>query len=380
MAVCAVSSSAATLKKPTKVKAVNGEKTIQVTWAKVKGAKKYKVYRNKKVVKTTTKTSFKDFSIFAGKAYTYKVKAYKGKTASKASKSVKVTRINYSIIKNISNGDKKVTLNWTKRTGANQYRVYRKTTGSYVKVNTSTGLSYVDTKVTSGTKYSYKILCYNTKTKTASMFSTAASTTYLDKVTGVFARENTDGKSISVKWNATKGAASYDVYRIKAAEETYTKIASTSSTSYTDSKLSNNPTAYMYRIVAVKNGSSSVDSDSPVTGFAPKRDGVNSYYYDDNNNFHVIVKLNKGDTYAEGKALSDFYSLSGLYTAEVTSGADVIALNDSVITANNSGMAVIEVKLSPLAGEIVSALNNPGLTNIYNRTVGKTAYVEVEVA
>lgn len=381
MAIAFVTVSAASLKKPADVKAVNGEKTITVSWKKVKGAKNYKVYKGKKLIRTTAKTSIKDTSVYSGKKYTYKVKAVNGKKTSKASKPVTITRINYTIIKTVTNGDGSVTVTWAKRKGANQYKVYRKTSGSYTLLKKVTNDSYTDKNVVSGTKYKYMVVCYNTTTKTKSMNCTARSITYLDKVTGVYARENTDGKSIGVKWNAVSGASSYTVYRRKAAEDSYTKLATTTSTAYKDTKLSNNPTAYMYNIVAVKDSSNSVDCQlAPVAPFLPKRDGVNSYYYDEDNNLHVLVMLNKGDTYAEGKALSDFFSLNGLYTAEVVDGNNVISLNDSVIKADNPGKAVIEVKLSDSVAEIINAIGGTKLNQQYETALTKTTYVEVEVA
>ena len=252
LAVAAVSVSAASLKKPTGVKAANYEKSIKISWKKVKGAKKYKIYRNKKAIKTTDKTNYKDFSVNSGKKYTYKIKAVNGKKTSKASKSVTITRMNYTFIKTAVNENGTITLTWNKRAGANQYKLYRKTSGNYSLIKKTTAFSYSDKNVVSGTKYTYKIVCYNTKTKSKSQDCTAKTITYLSKVTGVYARENTDGKSISLKWDSVKGAASYDIYRIKACESSYKKLASTSSTKYTDTKLITNPTAYMYKIIAVK--------------------------------------------------------------------------------------------------------------------------------
>lgn len=380
MAVAATSVSAASLKKPTKVKAANLEKSIKITWAKVKGAKKYKVYRGNKVVKTTAKASFKDLSVVAGKKYTYKVKAVNGKKTSKASKAVTITRMNYTIIKTVTNNDGSVSLTWTKRSGANQYKLYRKTSGKYSLLKKVTATSYTDKSVVSDTKYTYKVVCYNTKTKTKSQDSTPKAITYLDKVTGVYARESVDAKSVAVKWNAVKGAASYNVYRIKAGDSAYTKLASTTSTSYTDTKVSGNPTAYMYKIDAVKNTSAAVSSDARIAAFLPKRDGVNSYYLDDKKNLHVIVKLNKGDVYKEGKALSDFYSLAGLYDEKVIAGEDAITLADSVITAKASGKATVQITLSDTAVNLLKTIDNTGLSNLYNKYGSKTAFVEVEVA
>ncbi len=380
MAVGAVSVSAATVKKPTGVKAANTEKGIKISWKKVKGAKKYKLIRGKKVIKTTKKTSVKDLSVEAGKKYTYKVKAVKGKKTSKASKAVKITRMNYVVIKNINNGDKKVTLNWTKRSGANQYKVYRKTTGSYKKIATVKSTSYTDKSVVSGTKYTYKIRCYNTSTKSSSLYSTAKSTTYLDGVANVTARENTDATCMNVKWDAVKGASSYDVYRYKLGYDGYVKLASTSSTSYTDTKVSKNPTAYQYIVVAAKNGSTSIDYSTSIAPYLPKRNGVNSYYRDSKNNLHVVLKLAVGEQYKEGKGLCETFNLDDLHDVKVTEGTDVVTVNDDVITAVKAGKAVVTVNLSDSVAGLVSSLGNKGASTAYDKAVSKTVYVEVEVA
>ncbi len=380
MSVAAISVSAATLKAPTSVKAENGEKSIKVSWKKVKGAKKYKVFRGKKAIKTTNSTSIKDFSVKSGKAYTYKVKAYKGKKASKASKAVKITRMNYTLIKNVNNGEGVVTLNWTKRTGANQYKLYRKTSGSYALVKKTTATSYTDKNVVSGTKYTYKIVCYNTKTKTKSQDCTAKTITYLDKVTGVFAQEATDTKSVAVKWNAVKGAASYTIYRIKAGEAGFTKLAATSSTSYTDTKMAVNPTAYMYKVVATKNDSASVESDQRLAPYLPKTDKVNVYYHDGRKSATVVLNLKKGEEYAEGKALVEFASVQGLYNVEVVEGADVVKVADDVITAVNTGKALIKVTVSDTLASLINAVSNKGASNAYAKAAKKAVYVEVNVA
>lgn len=377
--VFAFSASAKSLKKPSGVKVINQERAVKISWKKVSKAKKYKIFRNNKVIKTTKKISYSDYSVSAGKSYSYKVKAYSGKISGKASKAIKLTRINPTVIKNISNGDKQITLNWSKKTGADKYVIYRKTTGDFVKIKSVITRSYVDTDVESGTKYTYKIACYKKSTKSYSKDSSQVSITYLDKVTGVFARENTDRKSITIKWNRVSGASSYIIYKRKAAQSVYEKLAVTSSTIYIDYKLSANPTAYRYKIVAVNDKYSSVNSSAPLTFFTPKRDNPNSYYYDENGSFHILILLNKGETYAELKALSDFFSLDGLYTAEITSGNDVISLSGSVITAEKQGTASVEIKSSAESADIVSLAGSAVLSEIYNKTAD-SIFFDVEVS
>lgn len=123
LAVGSISVSAASLKKPTKVKAVNVTKGIKITWKKVKGAKKYQVFRGKKKIKTVSKKTYTDKKAKAGKTYKYYVKALKGKKKSKKSKAAKVVRLTkptVSSVKNIKSGS---AVSWKKVKGAKKYYV-----------------------------------------------------------------------------------------------------------------------------------------------------------------------------------------------------------------------------------------------------------------
>lgn len=379
MVAADISVSAASLKKPTNLQLENCDKSVKVSWNKVTGAKKYTVYRGNKAIKTTSKTSYKDYSVTAGKKYTYKIKAVNGYKTSKFSLSASITRMSNTAFKSVTNGDGCVNLSWLKRSGANRYRIYRKTTGKYSFLKRVADTFYTDDTVVSGTKYTYKVVCYNTETKTTSKKSSTKSITYLDKVTDVFARENTDGKSIMIKWSPVNGAASYNIQRKKAGDSSYITLASTASTAYIDTQLVNNPTAYRYKITAVKKSSVSADSDSPVTAYLPIRDGVNSFWHDENNNLHLSVILNKDDVYSEIKSFSDFYSLAGLYSADITSGEDVITLNGDVITAVKEGKATVEVKITDTVLDFVNAIGTQKAQDYYDRAVKKTIYYDIEV-
>lgn len=379
MVAADISVSAASLKKPTNLQLENCDKSVKISWNKVTNAKKYTVYRGNKAIKTTSKTSYKDYSVTAGKKYTYKIKAVNGYKTSKFSLSASITRMSNTAFKSVTNGDGCVNLSWLKRSGANRYRIYRKTTGKYSFLKRVADTFYTDDTVVSGTKYTYKVVCYNTETKTTSKKSSTKSITYLDKVTDVFARENTDGKSIMIKWSPVNGAASYNIQRKKAGDSSYITLASTASTAYIDTQLVNNPTAYRYKITAVKKSSVSADSDSPVTAYLPIRDGVNSFWHDENNNLHLSVILNKDDVYSEIKSFSDFYSLAGLYSADITSGEDVITLNGDVITAVKEGKATVEVKITDTVLDFVNAIGTQKAQDYYDRAVKKTIYYDIEV-
>ena len=139
LAVGSISVSAASVKKPTKVKAVNVTKGIKITWKKVKGAKKYRVYRGKKKLTTTKKTKYTDKKAKAGKTYKYTVKAVKGKKVSKKSKAYKVVRLTKPKMTAVTSAMEGASVQWKKVKGAKKYMVYRGKT----KIATVKGTSYI---------------------------------------------------------------------------------------------------------------------------------------------------------------------------------------------------------------------------------------------
>lgn len=378
VAVSGVSASAASVKAPKKVTTKNIKNGIQIKWSKVSGATGYQVFRGSKKLITFKGTSFTDASCKAGKTYTYKVKALKGNTASKATSSKKVTRLFAALFSTLSNTKDGIKLTWNGRRGADKFYVYRKTTGNYSKIKTSTGRSYVDTNVVSGVNYTYKLVAKNTKTGSVSAFD-ANSIVRLDEVQNVTARQNVSMDGITVNWASVKGASSYAVYRMKCTESTFKKIATVNGTTYNDkSAAMPNPTAYSYQVVALKGSSSSSYTATRLTGFVPKDADANEnrYYKDSEGNLHIKLKFKVGDVYAEGKALAETLSLVNMYTEEITEGKDVVTLENSVITAKKAGTAVIEINANDAAKQIASSVNN----GFVNGWVTNTVILEITVS
>ncbi len=169
---------AATLSRPTLKSLKTQSSSVQVTWKKVSGAKGYYVYRkqgsgsSKRIAKVSgaSSTSYKDTSVTSGKKYTYTVRAYKGNTKSKASKSL-TTRFLSKPTLSGSTSSGQIKLSWKKTSGATGYKIYRKTSGSYKLLKTVKGasaLSSTDSSVTGGKTYYYKIVAYKGSYQSAS--------------------------------------------------------------------------------------------------------------------------------------------------------------------------------------------------------------------
>ena len=359
MAIGGFSASAASLKKPTGLKAVNDNHSINLSWSKVSGAKKYEIYRNSKLLKTLTATSTKDYSVGGGQKYTYKVRAVNGTKKSAFSSNVSCTRLNFTVITSIENVKTGIELKWVFRSSVSKYLVERSVTGTakFVSLGYATDLSFIDKTAVSGTNYTYRVTCYNSTTKSYSTTSMGASITRLDGVTGMKAIKsvgNNANPTITVSWTPSTGADTYNVYRQKITDEDYIKVATVNTTTYIDPDIIKNPSAYRYYVTAVKGESESVKSAERFV----QTYGAQPAYFDPANdggvrNYHVPLQFNVGDVYTEGKALTDYFSYNGNFDVTIREGADVVSVEDNVITAKKAGTAKVVITVTDAVRNII---------------------------
>ena len=233
-----------------------------LTWNAVSGATSYKVYRatsqngTYSLLGTVTTTSYINTGAKDGVTYYYKVKAVNSagesaysNTVSGQSKSVTpkpsapVVKIGHSA----SSG--KPMLTWNAVDGATSYKVYRATAknGAYSVINTTNALTYTNTGAALGTTYYYKVEALNASGK-----SLGFSDVVEGKVAPVLAvgYSSVSGKP-QLTWKAVPGATEYQVYRSTQQNSGYTKINTTTSTSYVNTGAKAG-TTYYYKIVAVK--------------------------------------------------------------------------------------------------------------------------------
>jgi len=166
-------------------------------------------------------------------------------------------------------GNAQVNLAWTASSGAASYHVKRATTsgGPYTQVAAPTGTSYVDTTVTNGTKYFYVVSALNSAGESANSTEVNATPTSPANPPPVPANlQATAGNAqVSLTWTASAGATSYNVKRSTTSGGPYTQIASPTTTSYTDTGLSNG-TTYYYVVTAVNaSGESAISNRASAT-------------------------------------------------------------------------------------------------------------------
>lgn len=157
-----------------------GYNKLKVSWAQMPGAQGYEVYRSTSSTGTYSKVgtvtsgstlSFTNSSLTTGKAYYYKVKAYKtvsGKKVYYAFSNVgsgKATLAAPAKITAAKASTTAIKTTWAKVGEASGYEVYRATSkgGTYAKVKTLTSVSsltFTNTGLGKGKTYYYKVRAY----------------------------------------------------------------------------------------------------------------------------------------------------------------------------------------------------------------------------
>ena len=226
-----------------------------LTWNAVSGATSYKVYRatsqngTYSLLGTVTATSYTNTGAKAGTTYYYKVKAVNSAGESAYSNIVSGRATVTTLTLGHSSTSGKPQLTWKAVSGAASYKVYRATAknGAYTVINTTKALTYTNVGAALGTTYYYKVEALNAAGK-----SMGFSAIVEGKVAPVLAvgYSSVSGKP-QLTWKAVPGATEYQVYRSTQQNSGYTKINTTTSTSYVNTGAKAN-TTYYYKIVAVK--------------------------------------------------------------------------------------------------------------------------------
>lgn len=299
---------------PATLKVANGEGEVVVSWSKVEGATSYRVYRRtvdadgdvtawKYLSGKITDLKFADTTAKSGTKYEYAVRVYSdgGNSDLYSEKDIICLGTpDFSIEATV----KGVKITWGKVSGAESYKIYRKVSdGSWktIKTVSSSTTSYTDTSASSGKTNSYKIVAvngsYNSDYETHKVY-------YL-KTPTVSVKNTTSG--VYTSWKKVSGASSYYVYRKAGSAKSWTKIATTKKTSYTDKNVKSG-TTYKYTIRAVnskgksKYGSTAYETIRFLS--APKLENIKStksgvtVYWDDvkgASKYHIYRKTGSGD-------------------------------------------------------------------------------------
>ena len=153
--------------KISKAESINGG--VKISWGKVNGAEKYRIYYKGSKGWTrmvdTTSTSYIDKDVSSGKNYTYTVRCINSSatkfTSGYDSKGKSVKYISAPKITKAESVDGGVKISWNKVNGAEKYRVYYKGRKGWTRMVDTTSTSYIDKDVSSGKTYTYTVRCIN---------------------------------------------------------------------------------------------------------------------------------------------------------------------------------------------------------------------------
>ncbi|MCC8182436.1 MAG: hypothetical protein LIO45_05620 [Clostridiales bacterium] len=256
---------------------------LKVSWTEDSTATGYRIYRKVSggswvtVTNITgnSTTSYVDSSsnLTSGKTYYYAVRAYygtgspSGSTASNnlwsgyvaASYVYLTTPVIPTTLANNTSSTNGIKVTWEKVSGAAGYYIYRKTSTSahwsrIATVTSGSTITYLDTSVTSlsaGTTCYYTVRAFDSSKASLSYYNTSGSFCIYLPMPENLTVGQPSSSGTKITWSKETGASSYIVYRRKNSESSWTKLATVTTNSYTDTTITSNKTIYWYCVVPV---------------------------------------------------------------------------------------------------------------------------------
>ena len=228
---------------------------VKITWDKVSGAEKYRVYKKNAKgswvkLDTVTGAKYTDKNVASLEKCVYSVVALSsdGKELSSigngkniiCSLPMKIT------LKNTETG---AQISWTKAGTAAKYRVFRKVgTGDWKSIGTVTTASFVDKTAIYGKSYTYAVRAMNAKSAFISEIGKGKTLTYFAPAPKTSVENGTLG--VNITWKKISNATKYRIF-VQNAKGGWDKLATVKSgLKYTD-KTAKNGQTYTYAVVGM---------------------------------------------------------------------------------------------------------------------------------
>ena len=242
---------------------------VKLTWNKVSGAAKYRVYYKGRKGWTrmvdTTSTSYIDKDVSSGRNYTYTVRCIsadgKSFTSGYDSKGKSIKYIAAPEISKLESVNGGVKISWGKVSGATKYRVYYKGRKGWTRMVDTTSTSYIDKDVSSGRNYTYTVRCISDDGKSfESGFNPKGSSIRYNQAPKILETNVVNG-GIKVIWESENNT-NYRLY-CKTEGKGWTKVCDNKTGVVTHKNLQPNKT-YTYTVRAI-----SSDAKKYLSGYDP---------------------------------------------------------------------------------------------------------------
>ena len=259
--------------KISKAESINGG--VKISWGKVRGAVKYRVYykgsKGWTRLADTTSTAYTDSKVSSGKTYTYTVRCINSSatkfTSGYDSKGKTVKYISAPKITKAESVNGGVKISWNKSNGAEKYRIYYKGSKGWTRMVDTTSTSYIDKDVSSGKNYTYTVRCINSSaTKFTSGYDSKGKTVKYISAPKITKAESVNG-GVKISWNKSNGAEKYRVYY--KGSKGWTRMVDTTSTSYIDKDVSSGKT-YTYTVRCINSSATKFTSGYDSKGKSVK--------------------------------------------------------------------------------------------------------------
>ena len=345
--------------KISKAESINGG--VKISWSKVKGAVKYRVYykgsKGWTKLADTTSTSYTDKAVSSGKNYTYTVRCIsadaKRFTSGYDSKGTTAKYIAAPEISKLESVNGGVKISWNKPNGAEKYRVYYKGSKGWTRLADTTSTAYTDKAVSSGKNYTYTVRCISADAKrfTSGYNGKGKSIKYVaaPKISKTEATYN----SVKISWGKVNGAEKYRVY-VKNGKS-WKKLADTTATTFNDKNVSAEKT-YTYTVRCINSSANKFTSgyDSKgVTVTAPVKPSVKLD--------KTSLTLTKGKTYT----LKTTVTGTNKTVSWSSSNSSVASVDkNGKVTAKTKGTATITAKVDGVSASCKVTVNEPAKTTI----------------
>jgi fibronectin type 3 domain-containing protein len=280
---------------PVDVSASAGDAMVTLSWTASSGATSYNVKRASSSggpytqLASPTSTTYTDSSVTNATAYYYVVSALDEAGESANSAEVSATPEAASMPPaaptnlQATAGNAQAGLTWSASSGASSYNVKRATTsgGPYTQLAATTSPSYTDATASNGTTYYYVVTAINSAGESAdsAQVSVTPDPTITTPAIPLGLAATAGNAQVSLTWSASSGASSYHVKRATTSGGPYTQVGAPTSTSYTDSSLTNG-TTYYYVVSALDSSGESTNSAqafaTPATPVTPPTTGLPS--------------------------------------------------------------------------------------------------------